>query len=105
MCHLWFRWTKTWDKHSLFEILKIFECRGYYNFLEDMPKLVEADVSVDMPKNEKLLRVLSSVEHLVICLYSSIVKPFKSLFSHNLGFIFSEDIICFQDLSNVAFCV
>ncbi|CAN6976793.1 unnamed protein product [Brassica oleracea var. botrytis] len=53
--------------------LKIFECRGYYNFLEDMPKLVEADVSVDMPKNEKLLRVLSSVEHLVICLYSSIV--------------------------------
>ncbi|KAF3548142.1 hypothetical protein DY000_02001499 [Brassica cretica] len=53
--------------------LKIFECRGYYNFLEDMPKLVEADVSVDMSKNEKLLRVLSSVEHLVICLYPSIV--------------------------------
>uniref|UniRef100_M4EK26 F-box domain-containing protein n=1 Tax=Brassica campestris TaxID=3711 RepID=M4EK26_BRACM len=53
--------------------LKIFDRRGYYNFLEDMPKLVEADVSVDMSKNEKLLRVLSSVEHLVICLYPSMV--------------------------------
>ncbi|KAL0785327.1 hypothetical protein Bca101_001573 [Brassica carinata] len=53
--------------------LKIFDRCGYYNFLEDMPKLVEADVSVDMSKNENLLRVLSSVEHLVICLYPSMV--------------------------------
>ncbi|WZZ39421.1 hypothetical protein YC2023_035680 [Brassica napus] len=51
----------------------IFDRCGYYNFLEDMPKLVEADVSVDMSKNENLLRVLSSVEHLVICLYPSMV--------------------------------
>ena len=57
--------------------LKIFDRCGYYNFLEDMPKLVEADVSVDMSKNENLLRVLSSVEHLVICLYPSMVKPLK----------------------------
>ncbi|KAF8116764.1 hypothetical protein N665_0014s0028 [Sinapis alba] len=53
--------------------LKIFDRKGYYNFLEDMPKLVEADVSVDMSKNEKLIRVLSSAEHLVICLYPSMV--------------------------------
>ncbi|CAN7115145.1 unnamed protein product [Brassica rapa subsp. narinosa] len=53
--------------------LKIFDRCGYYNFLEDMPKLVEEDVSVDMSKNENLLRVLSSVEHLVICLYPSMV--------------------------------
>ncbi|CAH8383586.1 unnamed protein product [Eruca vesicaria subsp. sativa] len=53
--------------------LKIFDRLGYYNFLEDMPKLVEADVSVDVSKNEKLLTVLSSVEHLVICLYPSMV--------------------------------
>ena len=69
--------------------LKIFDRCGYYNFLEDMPKLVEADVSVDMSKNENLLRVLSSVEHLVICLYPSMVKPLKSFkFFRNLGFIF-----------------
>ncbi|CAF1699379.1 unnamed protein product [Brassica napus] len=53
--------------------IMIFDRCGYYNFLEDMPKLVEADVSVDMSKNENLLRVLSSVEHLVICLYPSMV--------------------------------
>ncbi|XP_056857354.1 putative F-box/FBD/LRR-repeat protein At5g56810 [Raphanus sativus] len=57
--------------------LKIFDRCGYYNFLEDMPKLVEADVSVDMSKNENLLRVLSSVEHLVICLYPSLVLDLR----------------------------
>ncbi|KAL0843948.1 hypothetical protein Bca101_017194 [Brassica carinata] len=53
--------------------VNIFDRSGYYNFLEDMPKLVEADVSVDMSRNEKLLTVLSSAEHLVICLYPSMV--------------------------------
>ncbi|KAL0673610.1 hypothetical protein Bca4012_001591 [Brassica carinata] len=63
--------------------LKIFECRGYYNFLEDMPKLVEADVSVDMSKNEKLLRTYpEDTEDQLYCLGSEPSSVPKCLSFH-----------------------
>ncbi|KAJ4907509.1 putative F-box/FBD/LRR-repeat protein [Raphanus sativus] len=80
--------------------LKIFDRSGYYKFLEDMPKLVEADVSIDMSRNEKLLRVLSSVEHLVICLYPSMVLDLtdSSIFNR---FLHLELDVCNSFRSNL----
>ncbi|XP_010443339.1 PREDICTED: putative F-box/FBD/LRR-repeat protein At5g56810 [Camelina sativa] len=53
--------------------LKIFDRVGCYSFVVDMSKLVEADVKVNLSKNEKLPKVLTSVEHLSLDLYPSMV--------------------------------
>ncbi|KAL1217410.1 putative F-box/FBD/LRR-repeat protein [Cardamine amara subsp. amara] len=53
--------------------LKIFDRVGSFDFIEDMPNLVEANVRVDLSKNEKLLKVLTSVEHLSLDLYPLMV--------------------------------
>ncbi|CAN6813266.1 unnamed protein product [Brassica oleracea] len=54
---------------------QILSNRDRFLFSMSVPSLQRLSITkeFDMPKNEKLLRVLSSVEHLVICLYSSIV--------------------------------
>ncbi|XP_010483165.1 PREDICTED: putative F-box/FBD/LRR-repeat protein At5g56810 [Camelina sativa] len=53
--------------------LKIFDRVGCYSFVVDMSKLVEADVKVNLSKNEKLPKVLTSVGHLSLDLYPSMV--------------------------------
>lgn len=70
--------------------LYIFDRRACYTFVEDMPKLVKANVHVNLSKNGELLKVLTSVERLSIHSYPSMVKCL-------LGFVFFEDIICIQD--------
>ncbi|KAG7538234.1 FBD domain [Arabidopsis suecica] len=53
--------------------LNIFDRVGVFSFIEDMAKLVEASVKVNLSKNEKLPKVLTSVEHLSLDLYPSMV--------------------------------
>ncbi|RID69122.1 hypothetical protein BRARA_C01237 [Brassica rapa] len=59
------------------EYLKIFDDRGCYNFVGDMPKLVEADVKVHLSKIKKLRKFLSSLERLSIRLYPAIASHLK----------------------------
>ncbi|KAF8099888.1 hypothetical protein N665_0236s0049 [Sinapis alba] len=67
--------------------LEIVDRRGHYNFLEDMPKLVEANISVHGPKKiEKLMKVLTSLEHLSLTLY-------PSMSSHLKGTLISKRIL------------
>lgn len=70
--------------------LMIFDRVGSYSFLEDMPKLVEANVKVNLSKNEKLHKALTSVEHLSLDLYPSMVICF---FTRKLDF---DDSIVFK---------
>ncbi|EOA19143.1 hypothetical protein CARUB_v10007814mg [Capsella rubella] len=66
--------------------LKIFDRVGSFSFLEDMPKLVEADVKVNLSKNEKLPKVVTSVERLSLDLYPSMVFHLEDRFiSKKLG--------------------
>ncbi|XP_006280483.2 putative F-box/FBD/LRR-repeat protein At5g56810 [Capsella rubella] len=57
----------------LLKYLKIFDRVGSFNLVEDISKLVEASVKVNLSKNEKLPKVLTSVEHLSLDLYPSMV--------------------------------
>ncbi|CAH2069703.1 unnamed protein product [Thlaspi arvense] len=69
------------DDDARFEInapslkyLQIFDRVGCFNFVEDMPKLVEANVSVHESKTGRLLKFLTLLEHLSICLYPSMAS-------------------------------
>lgn len=53
--------------------LKIHDRVGCFNFVEDMPKLVEANISVHESKTGKLMKVLTSLENLSLSLYPSMV--------------------------------
>ncbi|CAN7114892.1 unnamed protein product [Brassica rapa subsp. narinosa] len=66
------------------EYLKIFDDRGCYNFVGDMPKLVEADVKVHLSKIKKLRKFLSSLERLSIRLYPAIVLILADKISQRL---------------------
>ncbi|KAL1217413.1 putative FBD-associated F-box protein [Cardamine amara subsp. amara] len=63
--------------------LKIEDKRSRFNFVEDMPNLVEAHVKADHYETEKLLRLFSSVQRLSIHFFSS-------KFLHLVGTIFKQ---------------
>uniref|UniRef100_M4CRL5 F-box domain-containing protein n=1 Tax=Brassica campestris TaxID=3711 RepID=M4CRL5_BRACM len=81
------------------EYLKIFDDRGCYNFVGDMPKLVEADVKVHLSKIKKLRKFLSSLERLSIRLYPAIILNltdsliFNRLLHLELGYSFYSNLL------------
>ncbi|CAA7062491.1 unnamed protein product [Microthlaspi erraticum] len=60
--------------------LMIDDCQGSFHFTGDMPKLVEAKVSVCQSKSGKLLKSLASVERLWLNLYVSMVTHLTDRF-------------------------
>ncbi|CAH8389521.1 unnamed protein product [Eruca vesicaria subsp. sativa] len=77
--------------------LKICDIRACYNLIEDMPKLVEANVSVDLPRHEHLFKVLSSLERLSIGFHAAMVVDLTD------GLIFNRLLHLELDI-NYAFC-
>ncbi|XP_010474464.1 PREDICTED: putative F-box/FBD/LRR-repeat protein At5g56810 [Camelina sativa] len=53
--------------------LEIKDRRGSFDYVEDMPKLVDAHVAVNLSKTGKFLKALTSAKHLWLDLYPSMV--------------------------------
>ncbi|CAN8301676.1 unnamed protein product [Cochlearia groenlandica] len=65
------------------EYLKIFDRTGCFSFVSDMPRLLEADISVNLSINEKIMKVLTSIKHLTIDFYPSTVLDLAERFISN----------------------
>ncbi|KAJ4907747.1 putative F-box/FBD/LRR-repeat protein [Raphanus sativus] len=79
--------------------LNIFDNKSYYSFVEDMPKLVEAEVLADLSKIVKFRKVLSPLERLQIRLYPAIITDltdsliFKRLLHLELRYSFYSHLL------------